>query len=175
MVKMILGVIVLFIAAMLIYAATKPNSFRIQRSLEIKASPDQIFPLINNFHAWEAWSPWERVDPAVKRTYLGESSGQGAIYEWRGNQDIGQGRMEIIESQSPARLVIKLDFIKPIEAHNTVEFVLESHGDATTMTQSMYGPSPFISRVMGLFFNMEKMVGEKYEEGLARIKSIVES
>jgi uncharacterized protein YndB with AHSA1/START domain len=174
MFKIIAIVIVVLIAALLIYAATKPDTFRIERSISIKAPPEKIFPLISDFHQWKAWSPWEKIDPASKRSYSGTDSGKGAVYGWQGNKDVGQGRMEIIESMPSSKVVLKLDFIKPFEAHNTVEFTLVTQGDSTTVTQAMYGPSPFISKLMGLCFNMDKMVGEKYEEGLASLKGIAE-
>lgn len=170
-----LGLVALVvIAGLLIIAATKPDSFRIQRALSIKASPERIFPLINNFHEWEAWSPWEKVDPSLKRTYGSALLGKGAVYEWNGNKSVGQGRMEIVDSSPPTKVVIKIDFVRPIEAHNILEFKLAMQSDFTTVTQAMYGPSPFISKVMGLFFSMDKMVGQKFEEGLAAIKSIAE-
>ena len=174
MIKLILIVLVGLVAGLLIFAATKPDTFRVQRSVNIKASPDKIFPLINDLHAWEGWSPWEKIDPALKRTYSGASLGKGAIYEWNGNKDIGQGRMEIIESSPSSRIALKIDFLKPFEAHNMIEFTFQQQGETTVVTQAMYGPSPFISRLMGLFFSMDKMVGEKYEEGLSGIKSIAE-
>ena len=174
MFKTIAIVIAVLIAAILIYAATRPNTFRIERSTSIKAPPEKIFPFINGFHQWEAWSPWEKIDPAIKRTYSGADSGKGAVYAWQGNKDIGKGRMEIIESTPSSKVVIKIDFFEPFEGHNTVEFALEPQGDTTKVTQAMYGPSPFISKLMGLFFSMEKMVGQKYEEGLATLKAIAE-
>ncbi len=174
MLKIIALIILLLIAAILIYAATKPNTFRVRRSISIKASPEKVFGLINDFHQWEAWSPWEKVDPAVKRTYSGATSGKGAIYEWNGNKNIGQGRMEIIESSPPSRVVIKIDFIKPMEAHNTVEFTLAMQGDSTMVTEAMYGPNPYIAKLMSIFFSMEKMVGPKYEESLTSIKTLSE-
>lgn len=170
-----LGLVALVvIAGLLIIAASRPDSFRIQRALSIKASPERIFALINNFHEWEAWSPWEKVDPLLKRTYSGAPLGKGAVYEWNGNKSVGQGRMEIVDSSLPTKVVIKIDFVRPIEAHNTLEFKLAMQSDFTTVTQAMYGPSPFISKVMGLFFSMDKMVGQKFEEGLAAIKFIAE-
>lgn len=174
MLKTIVIIPVVLIAAVLIFAATKPDSFRIERAVIIKAPPEKIFALINDFHQWEAWSPWEKIDPALKRTYSGAPSGVGAVYEWDGNKDIGQGRMEIIESLPPSKVILKLDFVKPFEAHNNVEFTLTPQGDSTTVTQAMYGPSPYISKLMTLFFSMDKMVGEKYEEGLANLKAIAE-
>ena len=174
MIKTILIVLVLVIAALLIYAATKPDSFRIERSTTIKAPPEKIFALIDDFKQWETWSPWEKIDPALKRTYSGTTSGVGSIYEWSGNKDIGQGRMEIVESTPSSKVSLKLDFVTPFEAHNRVDFMLAQQGDMTTVTQAMYGPSPYISKLMTMFFSMDKMVGEKYEEGLATLKMISE-
>jgi hypothetical protein len=174
MIKTIAIVLALLIAVTLIYAATKPDSFRIERSTTIKAAPEKIFALINEFKQWEVWSPWEKIDPALKRTYSGAASGVGAIYEWSGNKDIGQGRMEIVESAPSAKVSLKLDFATPFEAHNRVDFTLAQQGDTTTVTQAMYGPSPYMSKLMTLFFSMDKMVGDKYEAGLANIKAIAE-
>jgi uncharacterized protein YndB with AHSA1/START domain len=174
MIKIIVIVVVVLIAALFIFAATRPDTFRIQREASIKALPEKLFPLINDFHQWEMWSPWEKIDPAAKRTFSGAASGKGAVYEWNGNKDVGQGRMEIIESSPLSRIVLKIDFIKPFEGHNTIEFTLVQHGDSTSVTQAMYGTSPYISRLMCIFFNMDKMVGQKYEEGLANLKAIAE-
>lgn len=174
MIKTIAIVLVLLIAALLIYAATKPDSFRIERTTIIKAPPEKVFSLINDFHQWEAWSPWEKIDPALKRTYSGAASGTGAVYEWDGNKDIGQGRMEITESSPSSKVSLKLDFVKPFEAHNRVDFTLATQDDSTTVTQAMYGPSPYMSKLMTIFFSMEKMVGSKYEEGLANLKALAE-
>ena len=174
MLKTIFVVIFVAIGAVLIYAATKPDTFRVERSIVIKAPAEKIFPLINDLHQWAPWSPWEKMDPALKRIYSGTSSGVGAIYEWQGNRDVGHGRMEIIDSTAPVKVVLKLHFIKPFEANNTVEFVLRQEAGSTRVTQAMYGPSPFISKLMSLAFSMDKMVGTKYEEGLANLKSLAE-
>jgi uncharacterized protein YndB with AHSA1/START domain len=174
MIKTIAIVVVVLLASLFIYAAMRPDSFRIERATSIKAPPEKIFPLINDFHQWEGWSPWEKIDPALKRTYGGTASGKGAVYAWDGNKDVGQGRMEIVQSLPPSKVALKLNFIKPFEAQNTVEFTLAPQGDSTTVTQAMYGPSPYISKLMGIFFSMEKMVGQKYEEGLANLKAIAE-
>jgi uncharacterized protein YndB with AHSA1/START domain len=174
MLKTILAVIAVAIGAMLIYAATKPDAFRVERSIVIKAPAEKIFPLINDLHQWEPWSPWEKIDPALKRTYSGANDGVGAAYEWQGNKDIGHGRMEITESTASYKVVLKLHFIKPFEANNTVEFVLSKEGDGTRVTQAMYGPSPYISKLMSLAFSMDKMVGTKYEEGLGNLKNLAE-
>jgi uncharacterized protein YndB with AHSA1/START domain len=151
MIKTIIVTVVL-IAAIFIYAATRPNSFRVQRATSIKAPPEKIFLLINDFRQWAAWLPWEKIVPAIKRTYSGAANGKGALYEWSSNKDIGQGRMEIIESSPPSKIALKIDFIIPFEARNTVEFTLVTQGDCTTVTQAMYGPSPYISKLMGIFF-----------------------
>lgn len=174
MLKIIVIAILLLVAGLLIYAATKPDAFRIERSTTIKAPPVKVFALINDFHQWEAWSPWEKIDPAIKRTYRGPGSGAGAVYEWAGIKDIGQGRMEIVESTAASKISLKLDFVMPFEAHNFVDFTLTPQGDSTKVTQAMYGPSPYISKLMTIFFSMEKMVGSKYEEGLANLKSLAE-
>ena len=170
----IIAIIAILIAAVLIYAATRPDDFRIERSTSIKAPPERIFPLISSFHQWETWSPWEKVDPEIKRTYSGAESGRGAVYAWQGNKNIGEGRMEIIESTPNSRLVIKIDFLKPFEAHNTIEFSLEPQGGTTKVTHAMFGRSPFISKLMGVFWSMDKMVGPKFEEGLASVKALAE-
>jgi hypothetical protein len=162
------------IAATLIYAATRPDTFRIERAIVINARPHSIFAQINGFHQWEAWSPWDKIDPAMKRSYSGAASGKGAIYEWQGNKDVGQGRMEIVESTPSSGLLIKIDFMKPFEGHNMVQFTLVPQGDATKVTQTMYGPSPFMAKLIGLFLSMDKMVGQKYEQGLASLKAIAE-
>lgn len=174
MLKTISIIVVVLLVALLAFAATRPNTFRIERTTTIHAAPEKIFVLINDFHAWEKWSPWEKVDPAVKRTYNGAASGKGAVYEWSGNNDVGQGRMQIIESTPPSKITIMIDFIAPFAAHNTVEFKLLTLGDSTTVSQAMFGPSPYISKLMGVFFNMDKMIGQKYEEGFAALKALVE-
>lgn len=181
MIKKLIATALALVAAVLLYAASRPDHFRIERSVTVNASPDKIFPLISNFHRWEAWSPWEKIDPKLSRTYSGATEGLGAVYAWSGNQDIGQGRMEIIEAQPSSKLRIKLDFVTPFEAHNTVDFVLIQQGpqgpqgSATVVTQSMQGPTPFISKLLGLVFSMDKMVGSKYEEGLASLKALAET
>ncbi|MDD5577714.1 MAG: SRPBCC family protein [Methylobacter sp.] len=167
-------ILVVLLVAVLGFAATRPDTFRIERSTNIKALPEKLFPYINDFHQWEAWSPWEKIDPAIQRSYSGAATGKGAVYEWQGNRDIGKGRMEIIESTPSSNLIIKLHFIQPFEARNTVEFKLEPQGNTARVSQAMYGSSPFIAKLMGLFFSMEKMVGQKYEEGLANLKAIAE-
>ncbi|MBX3587039.1 MAG: SRPBCC family protein [Ramlibacter sp.] len=175
MLKTIALVVVLLVAGVLIYAATKPDSFRIERSITIKAPPEKVHALINNFDAWPRWSPWEKKDPAMKRTRSGPASGVGSVYAWDGNKNVGQGRMEITESAVPARVLIKLDFISPFEAHNMADFTLKPQGDGTLVNWAMFGPSPYISRLMTTFFSMEAMVGPDFEAGLADMKRVAEA
>ena len=174
MVKIIALVIVVLIVAVLIYAATRPDTFRVQRSALIKAPAGKIFPLVNDFHGWVAWSPWEKKDPAMKRTYSGTTNGKCSVYEWDGNKEIGQGRMEITESSPPSKVVMAMHFIRPFEAHNTAEFVLDPQGDSTTVTWAIYGPQPYFAKVMHLFFNMDKMIGKEFETGLTNLQTIAE-
>jgi uncharacterized protein YndB with AHSA1/START domain len=174
MIKIIGIAIVLLIAGVLLFAATRPDTFRVQRSTSIKAPPAKIFSYINEFDRWAAWSPYEKLDPAMKRTRSGPAAGQGAIYEWEGNDKVGRGRMEIAEASPPSKVAIKLDFIKPFEAHNVAEFTLQPKDDGTHVTWVMYGPAPYVSKLMGLFFNMDRMIGKDFEAGLANLKSLTE-
>ena len=174
MFKKIAIVVVVLIAAILAFAATKPDTFRVQRAASIKAPPEKVFALLNDFQRWEAWSPWEKKDPAMKRTFSVVTSGKGAQYAWEGNKEVGQGRMEIAESVPPSKVAIKLDFVKPFEAHNTVEFTLEPKGDATNVTWSMQGDTPYLAKIVHVFLDMDKMVGKDFEAGLANLKTLAE-
>jgi hypothetical protein len=170
----ILGVLVLIIAGLLLYAATRPKTFRVQRVATIQAPAQKVFPLINDFHNWPQWSPWEKLDPAMKRSISGAPSGKGAIYEWEGNSKAGKGRMEIVDSNAPASTGIKLDFEKPFRASNRTEFLLAPQNGGTHVTWTMTGPSAFVMRLMGIFTNMDNLIGKDFEAGLAAIKTIAE-
>jgi carbon monoxide dehydrogenase subunit G len=174
MIKVIVIVVVALIAGVLIFAATKPDTFRVERAASIKAPPEKIFALINDFQRWGGWSPWEKKDPAMKRTFGPVTSGKGAMYAWEGNKDVGQGRMEIVESVPPSKVTLKLDFVKPFEAHNLVEFALEPKGDATNVTWSMQGDTPYFAKIIHVFINMDSMVGKDFEAGLANLKAAAE-
>jgi uncharacterized protein YndB with AHSA1/START domain len=174
MLKIIALVIVVAIAGILIFAATKPDVFRVQRSTSVKAPPEKVFALINDFKNWTSWSPWEKKDPAMKRTYGATTSGKGAMYAWEGNKDVGQGSMEITESVPSSKIALKLDFVKPFEGHNTVEFTLEPKGDTTNVTWAMQGPTPFFGKIMHVFINMDEMVGKDFEAGLVNLKAAAE-
>jgi uncharacterized protein YndB with AHSA1/START domain len=163
------------IAIVLILAATKPDTFTVQRAAAVRAPPEKIFPLINDFHQWGTWSPWEGKDPGMKRTYSGTASGRGAVYAWDGNKNVGSGRMEILDASSPSKIVIKLDFLKPFEAHNTAEFTMLPQGDgATNISWVMHGPAPFMSKMMQVFMNIDSMVGKDFEIGLSNLKKLTE-
>ena len=167
-------ILAIAIAIVLILALTKPDTFRVQRATSIKAPSDKIFPLINDFHQWVTWSPYEKKDPAMKRTYSGAESGKGAVYAWDGNNNVGSGRMEILDTSVPSKIVIKLDFFKPFEGHNTAEFTMLPQGDATNLVWLMHGPAPFMSKVMQVFMNVDNMVGKDFEIGLANLKRLTE-
>ncbi len=168
-------VLLVLVIAFLGFAATRPDEFRVQRTARIDAPPDKIYASLDDFHRWPAWSPWEKLDPDMRRTLRGPTRGEGAVYEWEGNSEVGKGRMEIMEASAPGRVTIKLDFLEPFEAHNTAQFTLKPSGKSTDVTWSMYGPSPFVSKVMGMIFNMDRMIGKDFEQGLANLKAVAES
>jgi uncharacterized protein YndB with AHSA1/START domain len=174
MIKLAAIVLVVLIGGLLIYVATRPDAFRVERSAAIKAPPEKIFAFINDLRQWTLWSPWENIDPALKRTYSGAAGGKGAAYAWEGNSKVGAGRMEILESVPGSKIAIKLDFFKPFEGHNVAEFTFTRAGDVTTVGWAMFGPSPYMSKVMGLVINMDRMIGGQFETGLANLKSIAE-
>ena len=170
----IIGIaIVVLIVGVLAFAATKPDSFRVQRSTSIKAPPEKIAAVLSDFQAWKAWSPWEKMDPMMKRTYSGEPRGKGAKYAWAGNSEVGEGSMTLTEAQ-PSRVALDLDFVRPFEGHNKVVFTLTPKADATEVTWSMSGPSPYITKVIQVFCNMDAMIGKDFEAGLANLKAVTE-
>ncbi len=169
----IVAVILALVVGLLAYAAAQPAAFRIARAATIKAPADKIYPLIADFQAWTAWSPYEKLDPEMRKTYEGAPSGQGAVYRWEGKK-AGTGRMEITDTAAPNRVTIKLDFSKPFVAHNIAEFTLEAVGETTTVAWAMTGHRPFMMKVMGIFMNMDKLVGKDFEAGLASLKAATE-
>jgi hypothetical protein len=170
-----IGIIIALLAAVLVLAATKPDTMRVQRATRIKAPPETIFALINDFRNWGAWSPYEKLDPAMKRALSGAASGKGAVYEWESKGKAGAGRMEITESSPRSKVAVKLDYVKPFEGHNIAEFTLDSKGDATHVTWAMHGPAPFISKLVQVFFNLDKLIGKDFETGLTNLKTIAEA
>ncbi|BBF81087.1 SRPBCC family protein [Asticcacaulis excentricus] len=176
MLTFILGLIGLAIAGVLLVAALRPNHFRLQRTATIAASPEAIYAELEDLRRWQTWSPWEDIDPALRRTYSGPAAGTGSVYEWASdNAKAGEGRMTITEARVPSKLVIQLDFIKPIRATNTAEFTLQAQDGGTVVIWAMYGPSPFVSRLFGLIFNIDKMIGADFEKGLSRLKTLTEN
>lgn len=171
----VVSLLITFIVVVLILASLKPDTFEVQRSAVIKAAPEKIFPMLNDFRNWMHWSPWEKIDPNLKRTYSGPPSGQGTIYEWEGNKNVGSGRMEVAESSAPSKVKIKLDFLKPFKASNIAEFALHPQGNSTEVNWRMYGRQPFMGKVMCLFMSMDKMVGKDFEKGLANLKAATET
>lgn len=167
-------VIAFLIAGVLVFAATKPDVFQVERKTVIQAPPEKIFSLINDFSHWAAWSPWEKKDPGMKRTFSAITSSKGATYAWEGNREVGKGSMEIIESVPPSKLALRLDFEKPFEAHNIVTFTLAPEGGGTRVTWLMEGPVPYFAKILHVFINMDKMCGRDFEAGLANLKSIAE-
>jgi hypothetical protein len=174
MLKKIVIALAVLIAIVLIYAATKPDTFRVERSAVMNAAPEKVFAQLNDLHNWQAWSTWERKDPNMKKTFSGAASGVGAVYGWEGNKDVGKGSMAIAESSLNQKVQIKLDFIEPFEGHNIADLVLQPEGVGTRVVWSMYGPSPFVAKVMGLLFDMDKMIGNDFEDSLANLKQVVE-
>jgi carbon monoxide dehydrogenase subunit G len=170
----IAAVIAIGIVGILAVAATRPDDFRVQRSASIKAPPDKIFPFINDFRQWPVWSPFEKIDPDMKRTYGPVTAGKGATYGWDGNKNIGSGNMEILDAPAPQRVTIKLDFTRPFEAHNIAEFTLAPSGDMTNVTWSMHGPVPYFGKIIHMFMDMDKMVGGQFATGLADLKAAAE-
>jgi uncharacterized protein YndB with AHSA1/START domain len=169
-----IAIIIILLGVVLGIAASKPNEFTVRRTTRIRATPDKIFPLLNDFRNWAAWSPWEKMDPTMTKTFSGASSGKGAVYEWEGNSKVGKGRMEIVDAAVPRNVAIKLDFERPFRANNMAEFTLEPQGDSTDATWSMRGGSAFMMKVMSVFMNMDKMIGRDFEAGLANLKANAE-
>ena len=174
MLKTIGIIVIVLVIGVLVYATTLPDTFRVEREADIQASPEKVFALINDFHAWDAWSPWEKKDPQMKRVYSTETSGKGATYAWEGNKNVGQGRMEITESTPPSRIAISLDFIQPFKAHNSVDFTLSPQGQGTHVTWGMQGHTPYLAKIIHVFCNVDRMVGKDFEAGLAALKTAAE-
>jgi hypothetical protein len=174
MIKSTLLVVAALIAVLLIYAGTRPDTFRVERSARIQAPPERLHALINDMHAFNTWNPYARKDPAMKGSYTGPASGTGAAYAWE-SDEVGTGSLQIIDSPAPGAVAMRLDFIKPFEAHNTAAFTIQPDAGATRVTWAMHGPVPYVGKVMHLFFDMDKMVGKDFEDGLANLKTLAEA
>jgi uncharacterized protein YndB with AHSA1/START domain len=174
MVLKVLLVIVVLLAGILLFAASKPDTFRIQRSLTMNASPEKIFPLINDLHNWPQWAPQDRENSTMKRSFSGPESGVGAASEWSGSGSTGKGQMTITQSDAPRLVALKVDFEKPFVAHNVNEFRLEPDGASTKVTWSMQGTNLYMMKLMSVFTNMDRMMGQHFESGLANLKAVAE-
>jgi hypothetical protein len=166
-----LGVLV---AAVLLFAATKPGTFRVQRSIEIHAPPEKIFALVNDFHEWPKWAPQDKEDPSMQRNYGGAESGVGAFSDWSSRGSAGAGRMAITGSLPAKSVTVQVDFTKPFEAHNRNEFALQTGATSTNVTWSMEGTNLYVMKLMSVFTNMDKIAGKHFEDGLANLKSVAE-
>ena len=175
MLKKILITVIVLVLVFVIVVATRPADFRIERSTTIAAPAADVFAHVNDLHKWDAWSPWAKLDLAMKQTHEGSPAGVGAIYSWAGNSEVGEGRMTILESRADELIRIKLEFIKPFAAVNTTEFTFKADGAQTAVTWDMTGKNNFMSKAFGLFMNMDKMVGGDFEKGLANLKSVAEA
>jgi len=176
--KILVGVaaaVVLVVGALALIVAMRPSEFRIERSTTIAAPAPAVFTQVNDFHNWQAWSPWAKLDPDVKNSYDGAPAGKGAVFAWAGNTKVGEGRMTITESRPSELVRVKLEFLKPFTATNTAEFTFKPEGDRTAVTWSMFGHNNFISRAVFLFMDMDKALGSEFEKGLASMKSAAEA
>ncbi|MDF3056042.1 MAG: polyketide cyclase [Rariglobus sp.] len=175
MLKKILVGLVVILAAFVVIVATRPDDFRVTRSATIVAPPAAVFAQVNDLHKWQEFSPWAKIDPAAKVIFEGPPAGTGAVFGWSGNKDVGEGRMTIVESRPHELIRFKLDFVKPFEGTNIAEFTFKPEGAQTIVTWSMSGKNNFLFKAVGLFMNCDKMLGDQFEQGLANLKTIVES
>ena len=165
----VLGIIIVAVAVLCAVVAMQPSEFKITRSATVNAPPDMVFAQINDFHKWDAWSPWAKIDPNMKTTFSGPDSGKGASYAWTGNDEVGEGMMAIADSKPNDAVRIDLEFIKPFAQKSVTNFALKPEGDKTNVTWSMAGQNNFMGKAFGLFMNMDKMVGGDFEKGLAQL------
>jgi Polyketide cyclase / dehydrase and lipid transport len=163
------------VGVLLLYAATKPDTFHVQRSISIQAPPEKIFPILNDFHQSASWSPYEKKDPAMKRAFSGPESGKGAIYQFDGNKEVGKGQLTITDTTPSSKVVLALDMLEPFEAHNIVEYSLAAKSGSTDVTWAIHGQQPYIGKVMSLFIDCDKMIGQDFEVGLANLKALSET
>jgi hypothetical protein len=172
---LIFVIVLIVIAALLIFVATRPAEFRIHRSADVSASPDFVFSIINDLTQWGRWSPYEKRDPNMKKTFEGPSSGPGAVYMWNGNNDVGEGRLSIVESKRGELVRMKLEFTRPFKAANDVNFKLARSDGGTRVSWIMDGKNNFIMKAMSLLMNMDKMVGNDFEQGLANLDAVAQA
>ncbi|MGE5193981.1 MAG: SRPBCC family protein [Deltaproteobacteria bacterium] len=165
------AIVVVFVGVV----AMQPSDFRVTRSTTIAAPPADVFAQVNDFHNWEAWSPWAKLDPAARNSFEGASAGTGAIFKWSGNDKVGEGKMTLTESRPHELIRIKLEFVRPFADTSTTEFTFKPEGGQTVVTWSMFGRKNFVSKAVCLFMNMDKMLGGDFEKGLAQMKTVAEA
>jgi hypothetical protein len=175
MIKKILIGLALVVVVLVVIIALQPSHYRVERSATMNAPAPVVFAQVNDFHKWNAWSPWAKIDPAMKQTFEGAPAGTGAVYAWTGNKDVGEGRMTITDSHATDLIKIKLEFIKPFAATNATDFTFKPQGNQTAVTWTMSGDNNFIGKAFGLFMNMDKMIGTDFEKGLAQMKAVAEA
>ena len=175
MLEIILISLAVIVIVFVVIVALQPSEFRVARSTTISAPPAAVFVQVNDFHKWEAWNPWGKIDPAMKQAYEGAPAGIGAIYTWTGNKEVGEGRMTITESRPSELIRINLEFFKPFAATNTAEFTFKPEGNQTAVTWSMFGEKNFMAKAIHLFMSMDKMIGGQFEKGLAQMKAVAEA
>jgi uncharacterized protein YndB with AHSA1/START domain len=174
LIKIVIGLVVVVIGVVAI-VATQPSDFRVARTATIAAPAPAVFAQVNDFHNWQAWNPWAKLDPAMKQAYEGAPAGPGAVYAWAGNYEVGEGRMTLTESRPNDLIRIRLDFLKPIRGTSLAEFTFKPEGDRTVVTWSMTGRNHFMAKAVHLFMDMDKMIGGNFEKGLAQMKAVVEA
>jgi uncharacterized protein YndB with AHSA1/START domain len=172
--KILIGLVVV-LAGLVVVIALQPSEFRVERTVTVAAPAPMVFAQVNDFHHWEAWNPWGKIDPAMKQAYAGAPAGVGAVYSWVGNHEVGEGRMTITESRPSELIRIRLDFLKPFSATSTAEFAFQPVGDQTAVTWSMIGTNNFVAKAIHLVLNMDRMIGGQFEIGLARLKANAEA
>ncbi len=172
--KILIGLAVILVILVLVIAL-QPATYQVERSANIAAPAAVVFAQVNDFHKWNAWSPWAKIDPAMKQTFAGAPAGTGAVYTWAGNKAVGAGRMEITESQPSDLIKIKLEFLEPFAATSTTEFTFTPQGNQTAVKWKMSGENNFMAKAFSLFMNMDKMIGGDFEKGLAQMKAAAEA
>jgi uncharacterized protein YndB with AHSA1/START domain len=172
--KLFIGLAVL-LAVFAIVASRQPSDFKISRSTTVNARPAKVFAQVNDFHKWQNWSPWDKMDPSMKKSFEGPAAGEGAVYSWTGNSKVGEGKMTILKSQAPSLVAIQLDFMKPMKATNLTEFSFAPEGKGTQVSWTMSGHNNFVSKAFSVFMDMDKMIGSEFEKGLAQMKAQAEA
>lgn len=170
----ILAIVVVIVIVLVVIVALQPGDFRVARSTLVSAPPPAVFAQVNDFHKWNAWNPWGKIDPSMKQSYEGASAGPGAVYIWNGNKEVGEGRMTITDTRPSDLVRVRLEFFKPFAATNTAEFTFVPEGNQTRVTWSMFGEKNFMAKAVHLFMNMDKMIGGQFEKGLADLKTAAE-